>query len=259
MGLTKTLAMELGPAGVRVNCICPGAVEGDRMERVLANESATTGTPIEELRANYVDCTSLKSWVSVGRSGGYGALSRIPCRQQNHRSDPGRGRTYGEHQLMAKTACIVGGGVIGGGWAARFLLNGWNVRVYDPDPEAERKIGEVMGNARHALPMLYDYALPDEGTLSFHDTIEEAVAGADWIQESVPERLEIKHKVYQELQTHCAPDTVIGSSTSGFKPSELQENSARPETDRRHTPVQPGLSPAPDRGCSLQQDRIRNC
>ncbi|WP_306115946.1 MULTISPECIES: SDR family oxidoreductase [unclassified Roseovarius] len=65
VGLTKTLAMELGPAGVRVNCICPGAVEGDRMERVLANESAATGTPIEELRANYVACTSLKSWVSA--------------------------------------------------------------------------------------------------------------------------------------------------------------------------------------------------
>ena len=118
--------------------------------------------------------------------------------------------------------------MIGGGWAARFLLNGWNVRVYDPDPEAERKIGEVMGNARHALPMLYDYALPGEGTLSFHDTIEEAVAGADWIQESVPERLELKHKVYHKLQTHCAPNTVIGSSTSGFKPSELQEKSSQP-------------------------------
>lgn len=65
VGLTKTLAMELGPAGVRVNCICPGAVEGDRMERVLANESAATDTPIETLRENYVACTSLKSWVSA--------------------------------------------------------------------------------------------------------------------------------------------------------------------------------------------------
>ena len=129
---------------------------------------------------------------------------------------------------MTRTACILGGGVIGGGWAARFLLNGWNVRVFDPDPEAERKISEVMSNARHALPMLYDYALPEEGKLSFHATIEEAVAGADWTQESVPERLELKHKVYQELQTHCSADTVIGSSTSGFKPSELQENSDRP-------------------------------
>ncbi len=65
VGLTKTLAMELGPAGVRVNCICPGAVEGDRMERVLANESAATGTPVDKLRDAYVACTSLKSWVSV--------------------------------------------------------------------------------------------------------------------------------------------------------------------------------------------------
>ncbi len=130
---------------------------------------------------------------------------------------------------MTNTATIIGGGVIGGGWAARFLLNGWNVRVYDPDPEAERKINEVMVNARHALPMLYDYALPDEGALSFHDTIEDAVAGAAWIQESVPERLEIKHKVFQEVQAHCSTSSVIGSSTSGFKPSELQDGATGPE------------------------------
>ena len=41
---------------------------------------------------------------------------------------------------MTKTAAILGGGVIGGGWAARFLLMGWEVRVFDPDPEAARKI-----------------------------------------------------------------------------------------------------------------------
>mgnify|MGYP001799504618 CR=1 FL=1 len=65
VGLTKTLAMELGTAGVRVNAIAPGAVEGDRMERVLANESAATGRDIEELRASYVENVSLKSWVSA--------------------------------------------------------------------------------------------------------------------------------------------------------------------------------------------------
>ena len=49
---------------------------------------------------------------------------------------------------MRKIAAIIGGGVIGGAWAARFLLNGWDVRVHDPDPEAQRKITEVLGNAR---------------------------------------------------------------------------------------------------------------
>ncbi|SLN52550.1 L-carnitine dehydrogenase [Roseovarius litorisediminis] len=130
---------------------------------------------------------------------------------------------------MAGTAAIIGGGVIGGGWAARFLLNGWDVRVFDPDPEATRKIGEVLDNARNALPMLYDFALPDEGKLSFHPTMSEAVAGAEWIQESVPERLELKRKVYQTLQEHCDANAVIGSSTSGFKPSELQGCATRPD------------------------------
>ncbi|MEI4196691.1 carnitine 3-dehydrogenase [Roseovarius sp. E0-M6] len=126
---------------------------------------------------------------------------------------------------MTKTAAIIGGGVIGGGWAARFLLNGWNVRIFDPDPEAERKIMDVMENARGALPMLYDYALPKEGTLSFCPSITEAVADADWVQESVSERLDLKHKVMGEIQA-ANPGAVIGSSTSGFKPSELQEGAA---------------------------------
>ena len=131
--------------------------------------------------------------------------------------------------MQRGTAAIIGGGVIGGGWAARFLLMGWDVRVFDPDPEAERKIGEVLANAKRSLPGLSDVALPEEGKLSFHETIAEAVAGADWIQESVPERLDLKHKVYRSLQEHCAADAIIGSSTSGFKPSELQEGAARPE------------------------------
>ena len=130
---------------------------------------------------------------------------------------------------MTKIAAIIGGGVIGGGWAARFLLNGWDVRVFDPDPEAERKIGEVIDNARASLPGLYDVAMPDEGVLSFHGTISEAVAGAIWIQESVPERLDLKRKVYQALQAECDSAAVIGSSTSGFKPSELQDCATRPE------------------------------
>ncbi|WP_299918232.1 carnitine 3-dehydrogenase [uncultured Roseobacter sp.] len=126
-----------------------------------------------------------------------------------------------------KTAAIIGGGVIGGGWAARFLLNGWNVRIFDPDPEAQRKISAVLGNARRSLPGLLDVALPAEGVLTFHTSIAEAVEGAAWIQESVPERLEIKHETFVAIQQACASDAVIGSSTSGFKPSELQQGALR--------------------------------
>ena len=66
-------------------------------------------------------------------------------------------------------AAIIGGGVIGGGWAARFLLNGWDVTVYDPAPDAEQKIDAVLANARRSLPALYDAMLPAEGTLRFAD------------------------------------------------------------------------------------------
>jgi carnitine 3-dehydrogenase len=128
-----------------------------------------------------------------------------------------------------KTAAIIGGGVIGGGWAARFLLNGWDVVVTDPDPEVERKVGEVLANARRSLPALSDVTVPKEGRLSYAASIADAVAGVDWIQESAPERLDIKHVIFAEIQKHCRHDALIGSSTSGFKPSELQQGAARPE------------------------------
>ncbi len=134
-------------------------------------------------------------------------------------------------------ACIVGGGVIGGGWAARFLLNGWDVAVFDPDPEAERKIGEVIANARRSLPALYDKILPAEGSLTFHEDLADAVAGADWVQESVPERLSLKHDILGNL-SDLAPDVaIIGSSTSGFKPSELNAKGARAIVAHPFNPV----------------------
>jgi NAD(P)-dependent dehydrogenase (short-subunit alcohol dehydrogenase family) len=64
IGLTKTLAMELGPSGVRVNAICPGAVEGDRMQHVLEIEANATGRCLEEMRQQYSQGVSLRRFVS---------------------------------------------------------------------------------------------------------------------------------------------------------------------------------------------------
>jgi len=125
-------------------------------------------------------------------------------------------------------AAIVGGGLIGGGWAARFLLHGWDVAVSDPSPKVEAQIGAILENARQWLPALADVPMPAEGKLTFAESLSDAVSDADWVQESAPEELALKHKVLAEIQAN-APDTaIVGSSTSGFKPSELQEGAKNP-------------------------------
>lgn len=136
-----------------------------------------------------------------------------------------------------RKAAIIGGGVIGGGWAARFLLNGWDVAVYDSAPDAQRRVEEVLANARHALPALYDRTLPKEGTLTYCADMAEAVADADWVQESIPERLDLKLSVLGELSELASPDAILGSSTSGFKPSELNAQGARAIVAHPFNPV----------------------
>lgn len=129
---------------------------------------------------------------------------------------------------ITKAACI-GGGVIGGAWAARFLLGGIDVSMYDPHPEAQRIVGEVIANAERAYAMLTMAPLPQKGRLTFCPSIEEAVADADWIQESVPERLDLKRSVLSQIDTVADPKALIGSSTSGIMPTELQRDMAHPD------------------------------
>ncbi len=124
---------------------------------------------------------------------------------------------------------LLGGGVIGGGWAARFLLAGIDVRAYDPDPEAERKLGEVLANARRALTLLSAVPLPPEGSLTLAATPAEAARGVQLVQESAPERLELKQALLAEACAAAAPDVLIASSTSGLRPTALAAQMGHPE------------------------------
>lgn len=124
---------------------------------------------------------------------------------------------------------LLGGGVIGGAWAARFLLNGVDVQLYDPDPQAPRKVGEVLGNARRATRKLVGAALPAEGTLRFVGSPEEAATNVDFVQESAPERLEMKQDLLRRASTSAGPDIVFASSTSGLLPTLMQQGMTHPE------------------------------
>ena len=124
-----------------------------------------------------------------------------------------------------RKVAVIGCGVIGAGWAARFLLNGWDVSVFDPDPSAERRLDGVLDNARVALPGLSDKSVPREGSLTFAGSLELAAGGACWVQESIPERLDVKKRLICDLAGLVDSDCIVASSTSGFRPSILADGS----------------------------------
>ena len=130
---------------------------------------------------------------------------------------------------LPKTVGLLGGGVIGGGWAARFLLHGVDVRLFDPDPEAKRSVREVLENARRAWGRLTLLPLPPEGSLTVVGSVEEAVTDVDLVQESAPEREDVKRALLAAADGATAPDIVIASSTSGLLPSRLQADLGHPE------------------------------
>ncbi|MDF0498877.1 3-hydroxyacyl-CoA dehydrogenase NAD-binding domain-containing protein [Bradyrhizobium yuanmingense] len=134
---------------------------------------------------------------------------------------------------------LLGGGVIGGGWAARFMLNGIDVRLYDPAPNAVEHVQKVLASARRAFQQLTPIWLPPEGSLSVVDSVAAAVRGVDLVQESAPERLELKQQLLAEAARAAPHGTLICSSTSGFRPSLLQAEMDHPEFFLVAHPFQP--------------------
>ncbi len=129
---------------------------------------------------------------------------------------------------MDNHAAVIGAGVIGSAWAARFALHGIDVTVSDPNPEAPRIIDEVLQNARASWADL-GLPEPDEGSITVVGSIADAVDGAGHVQESAPENPAIKVPILEQIAAACPADTVIASSTSGIKPSDLQPTIANPE------------------------------
>lgn len=123
-----------------------------------------------------------------------------------------------------RTVAAVGAGVIGNGWVAAFLGSGRAVRLYDPMPGArERTSAHVAG----AWNQMVELGLANAGDdwaarLSFHEDLAEALEGADFVQESTPERTELKQALFADLDRLVPADVLIASSTSSLPITDLQ-------------------------------------
>ncbi|WP_111414388.1 L-carnitine dehydrogenase [Billgrantia lactosivorans] len=128
---------------------------------------------------------------------------------------------------MSQRLAVIGTGVIGNGWIARALAQGWEVVAFDPAPDAPARTRAFVDNAWPALERLGLAEGASPARLSFAESLAVAVEGATLIQENVPERLELKREILAALDAAAAPEVPIGSSTSGFKPSDLQRDCTR--------------------------------
>jgi carnitine 3-dehydrogenase len=130
---------------------------------------------------------------------------------------------------QVRTLGLLGTGVIGGGWAARALHFGIDVVAADLKPEMEQWIRGAVDNAEGALARLTFAPLPPKGQLSFTTDLNAMARQVDFIQENIPEQLELKQKVLADVSRHAPADVLIASSTSGLMPSDLQRDMVAPE------------------------------
>ncbi len=135
---------------------------------------------------------------------------------------------------------IVGCGVVGSSWALVFLRAGFEVVLFDAAESARQNAAAFV---RSTLPALREQGMGGTdpvdtvlGRLSQASSLEEALDGADYVQESAPERVELKRELYRRLDTLVAPHVPIGSSTSGLPASSFTQGLA---TARRCLVVHP--------------------
>jgi 3-hydroxyacyl-CoA dehydrogenase len=118
---------------------------------------------------------------------------------------------------------IVGTGVIGASWAALFAAHGHEVSATDPRSDAADALRAAV---ERCWPSLERQGLVGAGgspdLVTIASSAAAAVDGATFVQENAPERLDVKHELYREIDSVAAPDVVIASSSSGLMPTELQ-------------------------------------
>ncbi len=129
---------------------------------------------------------------------------------------------------VERVACV-GGGYIGSGWAAGYLAAGKDVMMCDPDPDAEAKARVIIDQA---WPYLERIGLAEGASrkrFRFTTRVEEAVADTHFVQESAPDRKDLKIALFKQMDVAAPADVVLASSSSSFLPSSLQSKCIHPE------------------------------
>jgi 3-hydroxyacyl-CoA dehydrogenase len=137
-------------------------------------------------------------------------------------------------QNMAKTAktssahvAVVGTGVIGASWAACFLAKGFDVIATDTAQGAEARLSSFVKGFWPALERIGLASNASPARLKFDSDLTSTVAGAVFIQENGPERLEIKRDLIARIDAAAPAETLIATSSSGILISEIQHAAAR--------------------------------
>ena len=123
----------------------------------------------------------------------------------------------------------IGAGPIGAGWAAHFLARGYDVCAYIHDPKERESFDAILDTAWISLSALGLEKGASRDRLPVTSDLNIAVQNTDFIQESAPERIEIKQALYKTLGEIVPSHVVIGSSTSGLTMTDIQQNCATPE------------------------------
>lgn len=122
---------------------------------------------------------------------------------------------------------VIGTGTIGTSWVLAFLGGGLDVVATDPAPGAEILLRQMVSEHWPTMQAIGLAAGADRGRLCFSGSLETAVAGADFVQENGPERLDVKRDLFARMDAAADPHAILATSSSTIMVSEFQEACVR--------------------------------